>query len=123
MSLALCAGSAYGQNLQRGLANYQAIMNGQKKLEQLTPEERSEVLWVHRRMNASRSGDDQSPNCRNARAEAERTASELADYARRLRNCAESMDFSDDCSIEFRRTRNAHSDYEGAVSSVSSDCR
>lgn len=45
MSLALCAGSAYGQNPQRGLANYQTIMSGQKKLEQLTPEERSEV-WA-----------------------------------------------------------------------------
>lgn len=123
LSHVLCASVASAQNIQRGFANYQAILNGQKKLEQLSQEERNEVLWVHRRMAASRSSDGQSPSCKSAREEAEQAANELADYARRLLRCAEGMDFSDDCSSEFRRTRSAHSDYESAISSVSSDCR
>lgn len=111
------------QDLQRGLRNYQDIMSGKKKLEQLSPQEKQEVIIVHRRVQARRYGSHKSPECRDALSRAEISASELVDYSRRLRNCAESQDFTDDCSTEFRRVRDAHSDYEDAVSSVSSYCR
>lgn len=111
------------QDLQRGLRNYQDIISGKKKLEQLPPQERQEVIIIYRRIQAQRYGSDRSPQCKDALVRAESAASELADYARRLRNCADGQDYSDDCSSEFRRVRNAHSDYEDAVSSVSSNCR
>lgn len=111
------------QDLQRGLRSFQDIMSGKRKLEQLSPEEKQEVIIIIRRLQAQRFSSDKSPECRNALSLAENAASELSDYSERLRNCAESQEYNDDCSTEFRRVRNAHSDYEDAVSSVSSYCR
>jgi predicted O-linked N-acetylglucosamine transferase (SPINDLY family) len=111
------------QDLQRGFKNYQDILGGRKKIEQLSSQERSEVLQVHRILQAKRAEAGKSAECESALERARSAASELADYSRRLRNCAEAADFSDDCSTEFRRARNAHSDYESAVSSVNSYCR
>ena len=114
---------ASAQDWQRAFRNYQDIIEGKKKLEQLSPQERQEVFNVHRRIQAAEANSGASPDCRDARNRAESAASDLADYARRLRSCAEAQNYSDDCSSEFRRTRNAHSDYESAVSSVNSYCR
>lgn len=122
LSVCLIATSATAQDLPRGLRNYQEVVSGKKKLEQLTPQEKQEVLIIHRRVQAQRYGSSRSPECRNALSQAENAASDLSDYARRLRNCADAQDYTDDCSSEFRRVRNAHSDYEDAVSSVSSYC-
>ncbi len=111
-----------GLNLGRGFENYQAVVSGKKRLEQLSPQERQEVLIVYRRIKAQ--GDEgKSSECREARSRAEFAASELADTSRKLRNCAESQDYADDCSTEFRRVKNTHSDYEDAVASVNSECR
>jgi hypothetical protein len=120
-ALSPALGSA--QDMQRGLRNYQEIMAGRMKLEQLSPQQQQEVFLIHRRLEARRQGSNQSPDCQDARNRAQSAAQELADYARRLRSCAESQDFSDDCSSEFRRTKNSHSDYESAVSSVGSYCQ
>jgi hypothetical protein len=123
MAMTLCIPSfAQESDYQRGLRNYRAVVAGQKKLEDLSELEKGEVLAIARIYRA-RNSDDGSEECSDARQRAESTASELADYARRLRNCAESNKLSDDCSIEFRRVRNAHSEYESAVSNVSSYCR
>lgn len=115
-----CA-AADAQDLQRGYRNYQEVLRGTKKLEQLSPEERSEVLAIYRKLSASREGG--SSQCRDARERARSAADDLANYSRRLKICAESEDYSDDCSTEFRRVRNAHSYYESAVSDVGSHCR
>lgn len=120
---ALAGSAVLAKDLQRGIRNYQDVMSGKKKLEQLSPQEREEVLIVFRRLQAQRQGSNRSPQCRDALARAESAASDLADYARRLRNCAEAQDYTDDCSTEFRRVRNAHDDYESAVSDVGSYCR
>jgi hypothetical protein len=61
-------------------------------------------------------------DCEDAKSSAESAASDLSSYSRRLQRCAEAGDYSDDCSTEFRRVRSAHSDYESAVSEVSSYC-
>jgi hypothetical protein len=122
MLLFVFSGSLAAQDIQRGYKNYQDIINGRKKLEQLSRQEQQEVLLVNKRLQAISNGD-KSAECRDAISRAESSASELANYARRLRNCAEAQDYSDDCSTEFRRTRNAQSDYESAVSSVGSYCR
>lgn len=117
------ATGAICQDLQRGLKNYQEIMGGRRKLEQLSPQERSEVIQVHRHIQAQRGDNNASSACRDSRSRATNAASELADYSRRLRSCAESVDFSDDCSSEFRRVRGAHDEYESAVTDVGSNCR
>ena len=113
---------ASAQDLQRGLRNYQEIMAGRKKLDQLTPQEQQEVLIIFRQVKAAQNKTGKSSECRDAQERAESAASELSDRSRKLRNCAESQDYSEDCSSEFRRVRNAHSDYESAVSSVRSEC-
>jgi hypothetical protein len=38
------------QDLQRGLRNYQEVMAGRKKLEQLSAQERQEVMIILRRI-------------------------------------------------------------------------
>jgi hypothetical protein len=111
-------------NYQRAMTNYRAVIAGQKKLEQLSPQEQKEVLAMVRVMRAKTSpADGDSEECIDAKERAESAASELADYARRLKNCAESGDTSDDCNSEFRRVKSAQYDYESAVSDVSSNCR
>lgn len=119
--LGLVSAAAIAQDIQRGLRNYQEIMLGKKKLEQLSPQEKQEVLIVFRRIK-NQSSNGKSAECRDSLSRAESAASELADYSRKLRNCAEAQDFSEDCSTEFRRVKNAYGDYEDAVSSVSSNC-
>ena len=118
LSFAPCAQS---QDLQRGLRNYQEVIAGRKKIEQLSVEEKREVLIIFRRVKA-RSNAGKSSECRDAQSRAESAASDLADQARRLKSCAESEDYSEDCSSEFRRTKNAHSEYEDAVSAVNGSC-
>ena len=113
---------SFAQDLQRGLRNYQDIVSGKKKLEQFSSQEQQEVLIVFRKIRASQSKTGKSDECRESTHRAESAASELADRARKLRNCAEAQDYSDDCDTEFRRVRNAHSDYESAVSSVRNEC-
>lgn len=119
--LGLASSVAIAQEVQRGLRNYQDIMSGKKKLDQLSPQEKKEVLVFFSRIR-HQSNSGKSAECRDSLSQAESAASELADYARRLRNCAEAKDFSEDCSTEFRRVKNAYDDYEDAVSSVSSYC-
>lgn len=120
--LPLLMSSASAQDLQRGFRNYQNIVGGRKKLEQLSAAEQQEVYFIARRIRAAQNRRGKSGMCREAQERAESAAQELADYSRKLRNCAESLDFSDDCDTEFRRVRDAHSDYESAVSEVQSEC-
>jgi hypothetical protein len=60
--------------------------------------------------------------CAEAKEEAESAADDLESAARQLMSCASSDDFSDDCFSEFLRVQSAHSDYDSAVSEVSSEC-
>ena len=122
LTLLVAGRAADSQDLQRGFKNYQDIIAGRKKLEQLSPQEQQEVLMVFKRVKGAQSRNDKSPTCQDAQDRAESAASELADRARKLRNCAESQDYTDECDTEFRRVRSAHGDYESAVSSVKSDC-
>lgn len=66
--------------------------------------------------------EEESQDCIDAKDEAQSSAGDLSWAAQRLQRCAESEDFDDDCSFEFRQVRNAHSDYESAASDVSYAC-
>lgn len=123
LAVACMTNAARGQtpDLQRGLRNYQDIIAGKKKLDQLSALERQEVLQVARRMKSSRRSE-KSRECREALERAEEAAQELASSTRALLNCVESEDFEDDCSSEFSRVRSDHDDYEDAVSDVQSYC-
>src|ERR1051325_2943270 len=120
--LGLTCMTVAAQDMQRGLRNYQDILAGRKKLEQLSPAERQEVLTIFRRLQSSREKIGGSTECKNARRQAGEAADELVGYALRLQMCAEARDYTDDCDTEFRRVRDAHDDYESAVSDVESYC-
>ncbi len=63
--LALAVPGAAFADLQRGLRNYQEIISGRKKVEQLSPEEIREVLEVHKaaeRQRGARSGGTSRPS-------------------------------------------------------------
>jgi hypothetical protein len=48
--------------------------------------------------------------------------SDVSDTLRRYTRCLSSSNGSDDCSSEFRRLKNAQSDFEAAVSAYQSEC-
>ena len=108
-------------NYQKNYQLYQQVVHGEKKLENLTPEERKQVVIMHRVLSSS-SDDEGSEECRDAKERARSAADELAHCAKRLKSCAENHDFSDDCYTEYRKTKNAFDEYETAVSEVSSEC-
>lgn len=63
--LALAVPGIASADLQRGLRNYQEIMSGRKKVEQLSPEEAREVLEVHKaakRQDGARSAGTSHPS-------------------------------------------------------------
>lgn len=60
--------------------------------------------------------------CRDAREQAESYRDDLEGYVKRLYRCVEGNDLTDDCDSEFRRVKSAYSDFESAVSDVSSYC-
>lgn len=65
---------------------------------------------------------DASKACEYAWDAARRAASHLAHEAGLLIACAERGDFGNPCFGEFRRVRNAQSDYESAANTVQSHC-
>lgn len=109
-------------NVERGIANYRAVQSGAKRLDQLTPQERSEVAAVARVLSRPRAPRETS-ECRDAWDRASSAADDVARGATRLKNCVEAGDFRDDCYSASRTVRSAHSDYESAVSQVNSECR
>jgi hypothetical protein len=105
----------------RALRNYNAIMSGTKRFEELSEAEQQEVFMILRAV--SRQPPDQaSAECKDAWTEADAAADELESAANDLSRCAKDTDFSDDCSHRFRGVRSAHSDFESAVSEVQSEC-
>lgn len=64
-------------------------------------------------------GDD---SCQRARESYNFAVSEVADKLRRYQRCAAASAGNDDCSLEFRRLKRAHDDFEMAVSQIANDC-
>ena len=100
---------------------YQQVLSGQNKIENLTPEQQRMVIAIHNALSRS-SCDGCSEECRDAKEQAESYRSDLESYTKRLYRCVEGNDLTDDCYSEFRRVKSAHSDFESAVSNVSSYC-
>jgi len=114
-------GSSQNFDYKKAYQLYLQVLRGEKKLENLTPDERKQVLIMHRIISSSKDNEG-SEECQEAKERAHSAAGELGYYANKLKNCAETYDFSDDCYTEFRRTKNAFEEYEAAVSEVSSEC-
>ena len=49
--------------------------------------------------------------------------SDISGYLRRYTSCLSNSNGHDDCSSEFRRLKNAQSDFESAVSDYERECR
>ena len=109
-------------NVDRGVANFRAVQSGAKRLDQLTPQERSEVAAMARVLSRPRAPRETS-ECHYAWDRASSAADDVASSATRLKNCVEAGDYRDDCHSANRSVRSAHSDYESAVSEVNSYCR
>jgi cell division protein FtsB len=50
LTVLMFAAPVIAQDLQRGLRNYQDIISGKKKLDQLSAQEKQEVIIIHRRV-------------------------------------------------------------------------
>lgn len=110
-------------NYQRALQNLQAIKERRRSLEQLSPSEQAEVHVLARYLSRPKPPPGSSQECRQVWDRAASAAQDVSLYAGRLKRCVDANDFRDDCSIEFRRIKNAQSDYEDAVSDVSKECQ
>src|ERR1700733_3378385 len=64
-----------------------------------------------------------SANCNDATDTYNSAISDLSNALRRYSRCLSSSNGHDDCSSEFRRVKNAQSDFESAVSEYESECR
>lgn len=106
---------------KRALANLQAIRNGTKTFQQLSPQEQTEVQ-VLARMLSRPSAPEGSSECHDAWDRASSAAIDVSDYSRRLQRCVEAGDYQDDCHSAFRSVKSAYDDYESAVSDVSTEC-
>ncbi len=62
-------------------------------------------------------------DCRRAVEEYNSTLNELSDYIVRYNRCVGSSRGTDDCSLEFRRVKNAQFDFESNVSDHQIYCR
>jgi hypothetical protein len=100
---------------------YKKVISGQKKMKDLTPEQKKQVIKIHNLLNRS-SCEGCSEECRDAKEQAESYRDDLEGYIKRLYRCVEDNDLNDDCYSEFRRVKSAYSDFESAVSDVSSYC-
>jgi hypothetical protein len=61
-------------------------------------------------------------NCSDATDTYNSAVSDVSDALRRYTRCISSSAGHDDCSSEFRRLKNAQSDFESAVSEFESEC-
>lgn len=122
LGLAMLSSASQARDAQRAFRNYQAVVSGARALNDLTPEEQSEVIFVARAM-ARRAPSDASQECRAAREDAESKRQELEDRATRLMRCARDSDLTSDCDSEERRARYASDDFSSATSNVTSECR
>ena len=62
-------------------------------------------------------------DCRSATDEYNSALDDVASTLKRYTRCVAESKGRDDCSSEFRRLKNAQSDFESAVSHVESGCR
>lgn len=62
-------------------------------------------------------------DCSDATASYNSAVDDISTYLKRYVQCVSSSDGNDDCSTEFRRLKNAQSDFESAVSDHQSYCR
>jgi len=118
--LVLLSYTEAANDLQEALRLYFQVIRGEKKIDQLPPAELQQFLLIYRLMSSRSSSE--SEECREARETAISAADDLEYSARRLANCASNRDLTDDCESEFVRVKNAHEDYESAVSEVNSEC-
>ena len=69
------------------------------------------------------SGNAAKANCNDATDTYNSAISDLSDTLRRYSRCLSNSNGHDDCSSEFRRLKNAQSDFESAVAEYETECR
>lgn len=95
---------------------YLEVIQGKKKIEQLTPNEKEKVLDIHQLTKKS---------CGNLREDCERAcraANALKDSSNNLASCANKHDYSEDCQRKFKSVKNDFDSYDQAISQASGRC-
>jgi hypothetical protein len=75
------------------------------------------VVWSALPTHAAKADCNDATSAYNSRQ-----ISDLSDAIRRYTRCLSSSNGHDDCSSEFRKVKNAQSDFESAVSQYESEC-
>lgn len=114
ISLMVAAASAYGQTSQQGPGHAPL----QRALENLGYSPAQAAGMAKQMALRANSCSSNSHKCERVCEAAE----ELQTSAEALTRCAASHDFSDDCDSDFSSVRDAHGEYEDAVSDASGDC-
>lgn len=101
---------------QQRVRMFQDVMQGRRSLQSLSPADQRAYLQIASLMapRCPASGEKCKAIC-NAAEELESAAKELAD-------CARKRDLSDECWSQFADVRDAHDDYEAAVSNGDGQC-
>lgn len=100
---------------------YWGVMSGKIPFSSLTPQQQRQVLYLYS-VTHQQTKSNGTSECNSALSTAKSRADDLASYAKRLKDCAESGDLKDDCSSEYSRVKSSYSDYESASSEVESEC-
>jgi len=60
--------------------------------------------------------------CQELKEEAKEYREDLMKYTKRLYECLNNSNYTDDCYSEFRKVKSLHSDFESSISDISSEC-
>lgn len=100
---------------------YKQIMAGQIKLDDLSPTQQRDVLAIFQELKREEC-ENCTDECIQNRKDANNLRGELAEYIKKLYNCIQENDLSNDCYSEFRRVKSLYSDFESSISNVSNSC-
>lgn len=95
---------------------YTQVIRGERKFEDLSPNEKQQVLTIQRLTINS---------CGNLHGKCEvvcNAANELESAADDLSSCAKKHDYTNDCRGRYRDVKDKFEEYENAVSEASDDC-
>ena len=102
---------------------YQEVMSGRMAIEDLSFEQRRQLITIQEGIVTRSSCDGCSEECRASRQGAEGYRVDLEIDISQLSRCIGRSDLTDDCFTEFSRVQSSHSEFEAAVANSVSYCR
>jgi len=106
----------------RGEQNLQEILAGRRTLEQFSSTEQLEIINAYKAIHPSQDKKI-SEECENLLNSSKDASNAISEYSKKLQYCIVSGNYVDECYSEFRRIKNAYSDYETSVATFKSRCK